>query len=178
MLRKLLINILTIASILLAMASIVAHWHPLYFGGVLNQKRNTIELVNGKFTWFYEAERSNISPCTMWTSSDHFLPGGYGYRTTSDDSTLVRVPGMWLEWYRQKAGYRRFYVRMDLFTLAMLTILYPMIHLATVRIRRSVRRRRGQCLSCAYSLRGNDSGICPECGGEIISISTATDSAE
>ena len=26
------------------------------------------------------------------------------------------------------------------------------------------RRRLGQCLHCGYSLRGNVSGICPECG--------------
>lgn len=29
------------------------------------------------------------------------------------------------------------------------------------------RRKRGQCLSCGYSLTGNESGVCPECGRKI-----------
>lgn len=33
-------------------------------------------------------------------------------------------------------------------------------------LRRWVRRRRGCCLKCGYSLTGNASGICPECGVE------------
>ena len=27
------------------------------------------------------------------------------------------------------------------------------------------RRRRGKCLACGYLLKGNVSGVCPECGG-------------
>ena len=30
------------------------------------------------------------------------------------------------------------------------------------------RRRKGQCLRCGYSLTGNTSGICPECGRPIL----------
>jgi len=29
------------------------------------------------------------------------------------------------------------------------------------------RLRRGQCTSCGYNLRGNISGVCPECGAEV-----------
>jgi rubrerythrin len=29
---------------------------------------------------------------------------------------------------------------------------------------RNLRTKRGQCLACGYSLAGNRSGICPECG--------------
>jgi hypothetical protein len=28
------------------------------------------------------------------------------------------------------------------------------------------RRERGQCLACGYDLRGNTSGVCPECGAK------------
>jgi hypothetical protein len=34
-------------------------------------------------------------------------------------------------------------------------------------LRRRYRRRRGQCLRCAYDLRFNESGICPECGSKF-----------
>jgi DMSO/TMAO reductase YedYZ heme-binding membrane subunit len=30
---------------------------------------------------------------------------------------------------------------------------------------RRLRRERGQCVRCGYDLRGNVSGVCPECGG-------------
>ena len=36
--------------------------------------------------------------------------------------------------------------------------------LARVRGRRTMRRAAGACLACGYSLRGNVSGVCPECG--------------
>jgi len=41
---------------------------------------------------------------------------------------------------------------------------YPGIFLMRGPIRRSIRRRRGECLACAYDLTGNTSGVCPECG--------------
>jgi hypothetical protein len=34
--------------------------------------------------------------------------------------------------------------------------------------RRGLRRWRNQCAECAYSLRGNTSGVCPECGSPAI----------
>jgi hypothetical protein len=33
--------------------------------------------------------------------------------------------------------------------------------------RRGPRRRAGRCLTCGYSLRGNVSGVCPECGTPV-----------
>ena len=32
---------------------------------------------------------------------------------------------------------------------------------------RARRRARGECLRCGYDLRGNISGVCPECGGRV-----------
>jgi hypothetical protein len=37
------------------------------------------------------------------------------------------------------------------------------IFVATGRIRRTLRRRRGRCVTCGYDRRGNPSGGCPEC---------------
>ncbi len=39
--------------------------------------------------------------------------------------------------------------------------------LAPGRVGAALRRRRGQCLACGYSLAGNTSGVCPECGGTV-----------
>jgi hypothetical protein len=35
------------------------------------------------------------------------------------------------------------------------------------RLRRFLRRRRNACVTCGYSLTGNTSGVCPECGTNI-----------
>jgi len=45
---------------------------------------------------------------------------------------------------------------------------YPTITLlfGPARLRRR-RRKRGLCVKCGYDLKGNVSGVCPECGTEI-----------
>ena len=35
-------------------------------------------------------------------------------------------------------------------------------------LRRSIRRKRGLCVKCAYDLRGLDHEVCPECGAEVV----------
>jgi len=44
---------------------------------------------------------------------------------------------------------------------------YPAFMFARGPLRRYRRRRRGLCTQCGYSLTGNISGICPECGTPI-----------
>jgi len=39
----------------------------------------------------------------------------------------------------------------------------PIVYLARM-LRRRTRNRIGACVRCSYSLTGNTSGICPECG--------------
>lgn len=46
--------------------------------------------------------------------------------------------------------------------------LYPTYWMITGPLRRLERRRRGLCVSCGYDLKCNESGVCPECGKEII----------
>ena len=41
---------------------------------------------------------------------------------------------------------------------------YPTIAFIRGPMRRRRRRKRGQCLGCGYSLEGNVTGVCPECG--------------
>ncbi|HEY3243818.1 MAG TPA: hypothetical protein VGM03_10745 [Phycisphaerae bacterium] len=44
---------------------------------------------------------------------------------------------------------------------------YPTIVLFRGPLRAARRRRQGLCLGCGYSLRGNTSGVCPECGKAV-----------
>jgi hypothetical protein len=49
-----------------------------------------------------------------------------------------------------------------------LAIAVPLPVLWAIQKRRHARRvRAGHCLSCGYSLRGNTTGICPECGTAV-----------
>lgn len=50
-------------------------------------------------------------------------------------------------------------------------LIYPSIPF----VRRRWRRRRGQCVRCAYDLTGNTSGVCPECGTPIATEPRAGD---
>ena len=38
--------------------------------------------------------------------------------------------------------------------------------------KRRIRKYRGGCAKCGYNLTGNTSGVCPECGAEVISHAT------
>lgn len=42
--------------------------------------------------------------------------------------------------------------------------IYPTAHVSVPALRRRRRKTRGECVNCGYSLMGNVSGVCPECG--------------
>jgi hypothetical protein len=50
---------------------------------------------------------------------------------------------------------------------AALCLAYPLAAFMRGPWRRYARRRRGCCSMCGYSLTGNVSGICPECGSAV-----------
>jgi Flp pilus assembly protein TadB len=45
--------------------------------------------------------------------------------------------------------------------------LAPFIRQGYRQERRADRLKSGRCLACGYSLRGNTSGVCPECGTPV-----------
>ena len=55
-------------------------------------------------------------------------------------------------------------LRMPCWAAFVLLAAYPTIAFIRGPLRRWRRRRRGLCLKCGYDLRGNESGVCPECG--------------
>ena len=46
---------------------------------------------------------------------------------------------------------------------------YPTVAFIRGPLRRWRRRREGSCVKCGYDLTGNVTGVCPECGTEIVS---------
>jgi hypothetical protein len=69
--------------------------------------------------------------------------------------------------YRGTNWQRQMLVGVHLGLVAVLLALFPVISLIRGPLRRSRRRRRGRCLVCGYDLRGNVSGVCPECGEAV-----------
>jgi len=59
------------------------------------------------------------------------------------------------------------YIGVPLLLVTGLLLLYPSIHITLMFARWRIRMRSGACLACGYDLRGNVSGICPECGTAI-----------
>jgi hypothetical protein len=55
-------------------------------------------------------------------------------------------------------------VRVHLALVLALLLIYPALVFLRGPWLRHRRRRRGRCVQCGYSLRGNFTGICPECG--------------
>ncbi|MHC4695209.1 MAG: hypothetical protein ACYTFA_00550 [Planctomycetota bacterium] len=55
-------------------------------------------------------------------------------------------------------------MRLRLWTPFVLFGIYPALMLVAWPIRSAHRRARKQCSNCTYSLVGNVSGVCPECG--------------
>lgn len=89
--------------------------------------------------------------------------------TDRDSSTLSDL-GFWkFRWTVSQYRTRRAYV-LSLPTFAAFTLFaaYPAIAFIRGPLRRRRRRKRGQCLRCAYSLEGNVSGVCPECGTRLL----------
>jgi hypothetical protein len=56
-------------------------------------------------------------------------------------------------------------VTMPCWVLFTLLGVYPTSAFLRGPVREKWRRRQGRCVGCGYSLEGNVSGICPECGG-------------
>lgn len=81
-----------------------------------------------------------------------------------------QYPGIQLSSSVSANDIRRTLVVVDLWLPFVVIALYPAVGLLVSghhRVRQSLRRRGNQCIKCGYSLVGNVSGICPECGREV-----------
>lgn len=113
----------------------------------------------------------NLHPCVLYfdRADARHVPGlrklntnlYYGFRgwetTWWPDGSLA----YWASSSEPGARNRGF--RLPLWMPLAISLVYPLWHL-TPWHRRRIRRKHNQCVACGYSLTGNTSGVCPECG--------------
>ncbi|RJP41940.1 MAG: hypothetical protein C4547_01185 [Phycisphaerales bacterium] len=119
-----------------------------------------IHITDNWSVWYLVDERVQLV-FSCWLSLDE---------TTAETTEMTRhgrtagfgfVIGRWA-----KDGRPYFFSRVYCptgFALAVL-VAYPAFAFTRGPLRRYRRRRRGLCVTCGYDLRGNSSGVCPECG--------------
>ncbi len=167
---------LCVLSVLFALAFVVSYFRPFYWLQVFDGGAQHVSIEFGLLDWFYEAnERGFQAGAGPWSQVIYAIPrvAGYrvaGYRRTTDGYTSIWMPGVSFEWCREQAGYRRYRLDLAFAELAGLAILYPALSAAISRLRRRRRRRAGRCVQCGYSLTGNTSGTCPECGTTYVRL--------
>lgn len=95
------------------------------------------------------------------------MPAGGGVR--QPHSFTIAYCFGWLEagGFSYHSDSRLLYSYLYLWLPTLLFAIYPFVVFAHRPLRRRRRLRRGLCLTCGYSLAGNVSGVCPECGGQI-----------
>lgn len=70
---------------------------------------------------------------------------------------------------RTSSYYSRYYsIDLPFWMTTILFALYPLYYLTFHTLRNKLQAHRGFCIQCSYNLTGNESGVCPECGTEIL----------
>lgn len=142
-----------------------------------------IESQGGVLLINYSAD---VSPLTAGASAgtswhwrtDLYLPIVHFYQ-------LQRMPPPWVvvwqrgDWYwasmvRRSGPYSRRWTqaRVPIWPIAAASAILPLGWIGSrcaASLRRRQRRRQVRCVTCGYSLTGNTSGACPECGSRTIS---------
>jgi hypothetical protein len=110
--------------------------------------------------------------------SDDLRPGsesiptlkGFGFR---DDVQLIRTYYGGVEDRNAVARIRHVQANLPGWFAVVVLWMYPTFVLVRGPLRKFRRIRRNQCVKCAYSLTGNVSGVCPECGTKCPNVETS-----
>jgi hypothetical protein len=147
-LRRRLLNLLEVVSLLLCAAAILVWVRSFY-------RWDLVEYVRDGWTLSVMA---GSGVADVISSAE--LP-----EVTGDWTTEPAPPGARVRWGLRFdfADYPAWLVRVPLWFPAALAGVLPAAR-AWRRVRRRRRRGPGHCARCGYNLTGNVSGVCPECG--------------
>jgi len=148
MLRKTLTIFATWLTVLLALAWWGSYGTENRVGGYLTYSHSlTLSFHNGHLTTLYAYAISRPHP------------------TLSKTLNLGPLGVLWVD-VRNVASstWRYVYLAGPIWLLIIPTATYPAVAFLRGPFTRYLRRKRRQCLVCGYSLIGNITGVCPECG--------------
>ncbi len=117
-----------------------------------------------------------------WMSSDpayEWINRPRDYSTTSYNVRMTRYWAIgkakgYLEVWRYgspRPGALYLPMRIPIRQMALLFATISAYLIAFPYLRRFRRRKQGLCVKCAYDLTGNTSGVCPECGTNVVGYS-------
>ena len=108
-----------------------------------------------KYPFTYRAHAHETGP-SIWNKYGF----GFGRQSSYEEFQRRRRQGV--------AGQYEIAVYVPLWAAVMACVAYPMLYLA-MRLRRTIRSRRGRCSVCGYDLRCSP-GRCPECGASELGV--------
>lgn len=91
-------------------------------------------------------------------------------RTATEQEISLGPLGAFWFYARDAAGGTWRYVRLGLplWILVIVLLTYPVVAFVRGPLRIYRRSKCNQCLQCGYDLTGNTSGVCPECGEQLV----------
>lgn len=154
-------NLLRWSAITLALAGVALHiasCYPLpYYTWMLsapdeNPRGVELSVYRGSF-WYHDTE---------WIGIGRAPRAGWGRYAFVNEPPSVNA---WRQNFRDIRDYNPWGT---LVVVPLAWLFLPAVGLigwsGLQRVRRANRRRRGACVQCGYSMTGNVSGCCPECG--------------
>jgi len=168
MVHKVILIVFSVASVAFAAGTLGSFLHPFHWSDVWDDGAQWIDCRPGQIYWLYETDRSKWASVGPWGEKQLALPHIAGISSSNDGCCSGWIHGLSMQWCRQPTHYRQYRIFASFLDLALICLIYPVISFVLIAARRAVRRRRGQCLNCAYDLTGNVSDSCPECGREFV----------
>lgn len=135
---------------------------------VIGEKKNARRNGGAEAMGQWQINPTALEPITLGSGVvSHFL--GLGYFEGQFDGNSLPMRGPPVRPLLPRIQIHTWIVTVPLWMLMLLLMPLPTVKIAMeLRQRRQrLRQLRGQCLACGYSLTGNVSGVCPECGTAI-----------
>lgn len=190
LIRKFLIITMGTATLLVASVDIAGRFHRVSFTPLEDHRSGLflgMQAANGVCNVLYARsfESQKVPRRFHWNSRwlilDHsggsFTPHAMKYTPVDLDNAtgysrvvVVAMNGL----APQPPGMMGIETEMWFYSAPLIAILAPcpLLLFLVPRVRRWHRRRKGRCLECGYSITGNTSGVCPECGSAIAATPT------
>ena len=131
----------TLLSAVALAAWVAGYWTPMTMYHSTDRHSLRLQSQGGRLALLYDGDAEEFSPRN---GTVNFIGFTYSAKQVTGWQYLELSGPGWL--------------------IALLPGVYPTVLAFRGPLRRRRRRKRGECVTCGYSLTGNVSGVCSECG--------------